>query len=165
MAGHRSGRDRKPHRTAEKKQRACYSGKKKRHTLKSQVAIDKATGTILAAACGKGREHDFRLFKRSKLRPHPSTELLADSGYQGLTKRHPNSRTPHKRRRKTIALTPEQPAHNRALASERVLAENVIRRLKVFPVLKETYRHRRKRFSLRVHLLAGLYNHDLKTTS
>ena len=148
-----------------KKQRACYSGKKKRHTLKSQVAIDKATGTILAAACGQGREHDFRLFQRSQLRPHPSTELLADSGYQGLTKRHPNRRTPHKRRRKTIALTPEQQAHNRALASERVLVENVIRRLKVFRVLKETYRHRRKRFSLRVHLLAGLYNHDLKATS
>ena len=165
MAGHRGGRDRKPRRTAEKKQRACYSGKKKRHTLKSQVVIDKATGTILAAACGQGREHDFRLFKRSKLRPHPSTELLADSGYQGLSKRHPNSRTPHKRRRKTIALTPEQQAHNRAWARERAVAENVIRRLKVFRVLKETYRHRRKRFGLRVHLLAGLYNHDLAAKS
>jgi DDE superfamily endonuclease len=145
-----------------KKQRACYSGKKKRPTLKSQGALDKATGTILAAACGPGREHDFRLFPRSKLRPPPSTELLADSGYPGLTKRHPNSRTPHKRRRKTIALPPEQQAHHRAWASERVLVEKVIRRLKAFRVLKETYRHRRKRFSLRVHLLAGLYNHDLK---
>jgi DDE superfamily endonuclease len=125
------------------------------------VTIDKATGTILAAVCGQGREHDFRLFQRSKLRPHPSTERLADSGYQGLTKRHPNSRTPHQRRRQAIALTPEQQAHNRALASERVLVENVIRRLKVFRVLKETCRHRRKRLSLRLHLLAGLYNHDL----
>ena len=51
---------------------------------------------------------------------------------------------------------------SRALASERVIAENVIRRRKVFRVLKETYRHRRKRFGLRVHLLAGLYNHDLQ---
>jgi hypothetical protein len=31
----------------------------------------------------------------------------------------------------------------------------------VFRVLKEVYRHRRKRFGLRVHLLAGLYNADL----
>ena len=113
--------------------------------------------------CGKGREHDFRLFKRSRLRPHLRTELLADSGYQGLGKRHLNSRTPHKRR-KTSALTPEQKAYNRALASQRVLVENVIRRLKVFRVLKEVYRHRRKRFGLRIHLLAGLYNYDLKTT-
>ena len=42
-----------------------------------------------------------------------------------------------------------------------MLVENVIRRLKVFRVLKETYRHRRQRHGLRVHLLAGLYNHDL----
>ena len=129
------------------------------------MAVDKATGTILAVACGQGREHDFRLFKRSKLPPHPDTKLLADSGYQGLAKRPPNSRTPYKRRRQTIALTPEQRAHNCALASERVIAENVIRRLKVFRVLKETYRHRRKRFGLRVPLLAGLYNHDLQVKS
>ena len=92
------------------------------------------------------------------------TELLADSGYQGLAKHHANCRTPFKRRRKSIALTPQQKAHNRALASERVLAENVIRRLKVFRVLKETYRHRRRRHGLRVHLLAGLYNHGMVIT-
>ena len=91
----------------------------------------------------------------------PDTELLADSGYQGLAKLHAKSRTPHKRWRKTIPLTEAQRAHNTALASERVLVENVIRRLKVFRLLKETYRHRRRRHGLRVHLLAGLYNHDL----
>ena len=101
------------------------------------------------------------LFKRSRLRVRPDTELLADSGYQGLAKLHAKSRTPHKRWRKTIPLTEAQRAHNTALASERVLVENVIRRLKVFRLLKETYRHRRRRHGLRVHLLAGLYNHDL----
>lgn len=125
------------------------------------MAVDKASGTILAATCGKGREHDFRLFKRSKLRVPPTTELLADSGYQGPGKLHAKSRTPHKRWRKTVPLSEEQRAFNRALASERVRVENVIRRLKVFRVLKETYRHRRRRHGLRVHLLAGLYNHDL----
>ena len=129
------------------------------------MAVNKATGMILAAACGKGREHDFRLFKRSGLRVPASTELLADSGYQGLTKLHPKSRTPHKRWRKKMPLTVEQRAYNQALASERVLVENVIRRLKVFRVLKETYRHRRRRHGLRTHLLAGLYNHDLNAQS
>jgi hypothetical protein len=115
------------------------------------VARDKAPGTILAAAGGPGREHDFRLFPRSQLRPPPSTERLADSGYQALTKRHPNRRTPHQRRGKTIALPPEQQAPHRALASERALVENVMRRLKLCRVLQETYRPRRKRFSRRVH--------------
>jgi len=95
------------------------------------------------------------------LRVAAGVELLADSGYQGLAKRHANCRTPFKRQRKAVPLTPEQKAHNRKLAGERVLAEHVIRRLKVFRILKETYRHRRKRHGLRVHLLAGLYNHGL----
>jgi hypothetical protein len=45
------------------------------------------------------------------------------------------------------------------------LAENVIRRLKIFRLLKETYRHRRRRFGLRLHLLAGVYNHNLSLAS
>jgi DDE superfamily endonuclease/Helix-turn-helix of DDE superfamily endonuclease len=138
-------RDGAPRWAAEKKQRRCYSGKKKRHTLKSQVAVDRASGRIVAAACGKGRTHDFRLFKRSRLRLHPATALLADSGYQGVAKLHAKSRTPFKRWRGR-ALSEGQKAHNRALAGERVLAENVIRRLKVFRLLKETYRHRCRRF-------------------
>ncbi|WP_438503503.1 hypothetical protein [Deinococcus alpinitundrae] len=36
--------------------------------------------------------------------------------------------------------------------------EHVIRRLKMFRILKEVYRHRRRRFSLRVHLIAALCN-------
>ena len=113
-------------------------------------------------AQGRGREHDFRVFKRSKcaVNINPKTELLADSGYQGVQHFHPNSLTPHKRSKKK-PLTKEQKAHNKALASRRVVAERIIRRLKVFHILKETYRHRRRRFGLRLHLLAGLYNADL----
>ena len=36
--------------------------------------------------------------------------------------------------------------------------ENVIRRLKIFRILSERYRHRRKRFGLRFNLIAGLHN-------
>jgi hypothetical protein len=42
-----------------RRQRAFYSGKKKRHTLKSQVVIDLKSGLILCTFFGKGRRHDF----------------------------------------------------------------------------------------------------------
>lgn len=112
---------------------------------------------------GKGREHDFNVLKRSRCvhRLHKDIELLADSGYQGVAKLHAKSRTPHKHWRSKV-LTEEQQTHNRALAKERILAEHVIRRLKVFRILKETYRHRRRRFALRLNLIAALYNRDLE---
>lgn len=41
-----------------KKQRQFYSGKKKRHTLKSLLVVNQSTGEILCTAHGKGREPD-----------------------------------------------------------------------------------------------------------
>lgn len=69
------------------------------------------------------------------MRVRPDTELLGDRGYQDLAKLHAKSRMPYKCWRKAVPLTEEQRAHNTALAGERVLVENDIRRLKVFRVL------------------------------
>ena len=128
------------------------------------MIVDAKSLQIIATAHGKGREHDFKLFKRSGCACHAGLELLGDGGYQGVKKLVEDSRTPHKRWRGR-ALTVEQRLENRELASERVVVENVIRRLKVFRVLKETYRHRRRRFGLRLNLIAGLYNADLQVKS
>ena len=121
---------------------------------------DQKTKQILATAFCEGKMHDFRLFQRSRTALPPQTECLADSGYLGLVKCHRNSRTPHKRS-KHHPLTPEQRAENRQLSRERFVAEHVIRCLKVFRILSERYRNRRKRFGLRFSLIAALYNHEL----
>lgn len=104
--------------------------------------------------------HDFALYGRSKVEPHESLELLGDSGYQGLQKLHEKVLTPHKKPRKS-ELTDEQKASNRELARRRVVVEHVIRSLKIFRILAERYRNRRKRFSLRFNLIAGLHNYEL----
>jgi hypothetical protein len=77
--------------------RMFYSGKKKQHTLKSQVVVDQANGKIICTAHGKGREHDFRIFKNSKVRLEKNIECLGDKGYQGIQKLHHNSRI-HKKK-------------------------------------------------------------------
>lgn len=107
-----------------------------------------------------GRKHDFRVFKESKVRLHPSVCLQVDRGYQGLQHLHANSQLPHKRR-KNKALNKEQRQQNRTLASQRVVVEHAIRRLKVFRILSERYRNRRRHFGLRVHLIAGILNYEL----
>ena len=91
----------------------------------------------------------------------PTSTYLANSGYTGITTFHANSQTPHKKS-KHQPLSPQQKAHNRQLARERIAAEHIIGRLKVFRILCERYRNRRKRFSLRFNLIAALYNHELK---
>jgi hypothetical protein len=63
----------------------------------SQVVVDQANGQIICTAHGKGRKHDFRIFKNSKLRLREDIECLADKGYQGIEKLHCNSRIPNKK--------------------------------------------------------------------
>lgn len=105
--------------------------------------------------------HDFALWKRSRIAPHESIEVLADSGYQGLQKLHERSRTPQKKPPRS-ELSDEQQQSNRELSRRRVVVEHVIGSLKVFRLLAERYRNRRNRFSLRFNLIAGLHNFELR---
>ena len=138
-----------------RQQRLWYSGNKKRHTLKSQFLIHPVTRQILCVATGRGTTHDLRLLRKSKTPIHPDTELLADAGYQGIHHQYAFTRTP-KKASKHNPLTDIQRADNRRLAQVRLPIEHVIRRLKVFRILKETYCYRRRRVHLRVNLIASL---------
>ncbi len=123
---------------------------------------DLNTEKILATDFCDGRENDFQLFKNSRCAISPETCLLADSRYQGLLVFHSNSQTPVKKS-KLHPLSQEQKANNRALSRKRILIENIIRKLKIFRILSERYRNRRKRFGLRFNLIAAIYNMELKT--
>ena len=126
--------------------------------------VNKQTMEIIATAFGKGKMHDFRLFKENYAGMAAHIRCLADTGYQGLTNLHTNSETPAKKS-KHHPLTVEQKAANQELAGQRIFCEHVIGKLKIFRILSERYRNRRKRFSLRFNLIAAIYNLELQTKS
>ncbi len=68
-----------------------------------------------------------------------------------------DSRLPDKKS-KLHPLTKEQKVSNRKLSSERFVIEHIIRSVKIFRILAEGYRNRRRRFGLRFNLIAALYN-------
>lgn len=43
-------------------------GKKKKHTVKTQILVNKSNKEILKTNFTNGKTHDFRLFKESKIR-------------------------------------------------------------------------------------------------
>jgi len=122
--------------------------------------VNKEDKNIICVGFCNGKRHDFRLLNESKVRFQPNTEVLTDSGYQGLQETHPNSRLP-KKKTKTRPLTRRDKEHNRVLSSQRVLNENVIGMLKRFKIIADRYRNRRKRFGLRFNLIAGIYNYEV----
>lgn len=131
----------------------------KRHTLKTQIIVDKAQKKIICTNFTNGKRHDFRLFKESRVKLHPKIKSLTDTGYQGIHKLHQNSALPKKKTKKS-PLTTEDKRNNRELSSERVLNENVIGMVKRFKSIADRYRNRRKRFGLRFNLIAGFYNFE-----
>ena len=143
-----------------KNQKYFYSGKAKYHTLKCQLIIDRETKQIISVYCGKGRSHDFSLFKSSGVSFHPETISLQDSGYQGIDKYHSNSYTP-KKKPKNGKLSPLEKEYNKVLAKERILIEHINRQLKIFKIISHRYRNRRRRYGLRLNLLSSIYNYEL----
>ena len=125
------------------------------------MIANRNTGQILATDFCIGSQHDFQLFKQSRTAISGQINALADSGYQGLANYHTNSQTPIKKT-KLHPLTAEQKAYNHALSKVRILIENIIRKLKIFRILSERYRNRRKRFGLRFNLIAAVYNFELQ---
>jgi len=144
-----------------KKQKSYYSGKQGYHTLKSQIVADQKSEQVICVRCEKGRVHDFRLWKESKIRLNKEIEILGDKGYQGIQKIHQNSKIPHKKKKKE-KLSKEQKKANRQLSQRRIVIEHIHRRLKIFRILSSRYRNRRRRFGLRLNLIAGIYNYELR---
>ncbi|WP_159254366.1 transposase family protein, partial [Microcystis aeruginosa] len=97
---------------------------------------------------------------KSRVRFHPLTTSIEDSGYQGIAAYHSNSYTP-KKKSKNRKLTELEKEYNKALAKERIIIEHINRKLKIFKILSCKYRNRRRRYSLRVNLLAAIYNCEL----
>lgn len=123
--------------------------------------VDARSQKILCTASANGKKHDFKLLLESGVRFVHGIWVLADSGYQGIEKITKSALLP-KKKSKHNPLTKQQKSYNQSLSSSRVFVENVIGWLKRFRILKEKYRNRRKRFSLRFNLIAAIYNLELE---
>jgi hypothetical protein len=65
-----------------KKQKKSYSGKKRRHTIKTEIIV-RDDGKILSVSKShKGRVHDFKIRKGERFLPRGSVKI-ADAGYLG----------------------------------------------------------------------------------
>ena len=141
-------------------QKKFFSGKQGEHTLKTQLVVDQKSGQIICLGHGRGKMHDFRLFKTSGVKFGELIKVIADKGYQGIAKIHHLSETPMKKP-KGKKLTKEMKKYNRELNRLRIVVEHVNRRLKIFNILSNQYRNRHRRFGLRSNLIAGIYNYEL----
>jgi len=127
------------------------------------MVVNKSTEKIICIAGDCGKTHDFKLYKDTiGGRVLENIKAQMDSGYQGIAEIHKNSETP-KKKPKGGELTKEEKAENRRISRERILSENINAKIKVFKIMANKYRNRRKRHSLRANLICGIINYEPRT--
>jgi hypothetical protein len=139
-----------------RKQRCWYSGKKKRHTIKTEIVITGNGRIVSVSKPAPGRVHDLEVRRRGPPLPS-SSRVYADSGYQGLQEDHAGIDIPYKKT-KARPLTKDERAYNHALSRFRVRVEHSIGRLKSFRILSERYRYPRDRYAVKISTVAGIIN-------
>ena len=142
-----------------------YSGKKKQHTLKSQVSVDEESGAFVdVSESVPGPTADRTLLEQSTLleRLPEGVGALGDLAYLGMDKAHPQGLAASPRRKpRGKERPPEDVAYNRAFASRRIPVEHSIGRARRFQCLTQMDRHHRKNHTARVVAVAGLVNRQL----
>ena len=137
-------------------QRAHYSGKKKRHTLKTEFIVT-GTGRIAAVSeAHPGSRHDLAIRRGGPPLPK-AARAYADSAYQGYDKDHPNLDIPYKKP-KGGDLDEEEKQYNRGLSSFRVAVEHRIGRTKRFRIVSDRFRNPRPTHHTKTSIIAGLVN-------
>jgi hypothetical protein len=139
-----------------------YSGKKKTHTIKSQVGVDVHTGRFCdISESVPGPTADITLLKESGLmeRLPEGVGGEGDLAYVGIKDAHPRGLGATPRRKPRGKERPvEDIAYNKAFSQRRIIVEHGIGRLRHYECLRQTDRQHRQNHKARVVAIAGLVN-------
>jgi DDE superfamily endonuclease/Helix-turn-helix of DDE superfamily endonuclease len=146
---------------------AHFSGKKKQHTLKPQVAVDEQDGTVCdVGESVVGPTADLTLLKQSGLlnRLPDGVGAIGDLAYVGIAEAHPQGLGACPRRKPRGKERPvEDVCFNRAFAKRRITVEHTIGRMRRYQSLSVTDRHHRRNHTARTRAVAGLVNRQIRS--
>ncbi len=144
-------------------QQGFYSGKKKMHTLKSQITVDEETGHMVdVSESAPGPTADIDRLGQSHLlsRLPDGLGAMGDAGYQGLANRHANGHSPRKKPTGK-PRPPEDVAYHHVFSKRRIVVENSIGRMRRYQAITQPDRHHRQLHTSRVRAIAGLANRQM----
>lgn len=138
-------------------QHLYYSGKKKDHTLKTEIRTTTKGEVVYVSKTVPGAQHDFSLHKEEESIPE-EVRVFVDSGYQGLQNLHLATELPYKKPKKG-ELKDGEKEYNTALSRVRVKVEHIIGDIKTFRIMRDVYRNRTIPFHNKViNIVAFLVN-------
>jgi hypothetical protein len=149
-----------------RRRKSYYSGKKKKHTIKTQYMVN-SEGTILhKTGHDRGRIHDYEVFKNKHPTTPPQVENILDLGYMGVQNDFPTVKyvLPFRKKRKS-GLSNEEKRHNTKHSKLRVIVEHTVSRIKKFGIMGTKFRNRLGRYDHASDIVSGLVNFRITRTN
>jgi len=149
-------------------QKNYYSGKKKRHTVKTQLSVSKTARILDVSDMYGGSVHDKTIIDQEEtVQKFPTKICLRfDSGYQGVKQKNPEHYIvlPTKKP-KGKELSKLAKEHNRVNSQRRVIVEHVISRLKKFRICGNVYRGPMESHNQTIRNVASILNFKLANST
>ena len=145
-----------------KRRKVFYSGKKKRHTVKTQLMVNNQGIIIHKLRYKKGRRHDYDIYKKN----HPSIPKkvvnVFDLGYLGVETDFLEqlSTIPHRKKR-NLELSQEEKEYNMNHSKKRIVIEHTICRLKKYRIMSDIFRNRLRKYNRISDIVTGLVNYRM----
>jgi hypothetical protein len=137
-------------------QKRHYSGKKKRHTLKSEYIVTRNGRIASVSSSQPGSRHDLAIRRAGPKLPR-GARAYGDSAYQGYDKEHKAIDYPYKKP-KGGQLTEEEKEYNKGLSRFRVRVEHKIGQVKRFRIVSDSFRNPRRTHFTKASIIAGIVN-------
>jgi hypothetical protein len=137
-------------------QKRHYSGKKKRHTLKTEYIVTRKGRIASVSPSQPGSRHDLAVRRAGPKLPR-GARAYGDSAYQGYDREHKAIDYPYKKP-KGGQLTEEEKEYNKGLSRFRVRVEHKIGQVKRFRIVSNPFRNPRRTHSTKTSIIAGIVN-------
>jgi len=147
------------------KQKANYSGRRKRHTKKNILLTDSKKRILYLGKTHEGRIHDKSAAEVEAIFDHlpPGITCWLDKGFEGVQKEYPhlNILCPRKNP-KGKELTQKEKVENKRINRIRIKIEHAIGGVKRFNTVRETLRNTTEQLADQLMFVAcGLWNYHL----
>ena len=139
-----------------------YSGKKKRHTVKTQFMVNNRGFIIHKVGHKKGRRHDYDIYKENHPVIPKEVVNVVDLGYLGIEKDFPEqlSSIPNRKKR-NLELSQEEKEYNKNHSKKRIVIEHTICRLKKYRILADVFRNKLRKYNKVSDIVSGLVNYRI----
>jgi IS5 family transposase len=146
-------------------QREHYSGKKKKHTRKTQIIVNEHGEIRHLSPSTPGKTHDIKHFRGSGATQEIPKDITVggDAGYDGLGNDLPeHSVITSFKARRNHPLNDEQKLLNREFSSTRIVVENTFAHLQHFKILAHQFRHHLDRYDDAFRAVVAIVNPRIK---